>query len=210
MKCCFSHAILRALLATVAGFSGSVMAVPFSYVGLEPDMQWAYSVQMEEAACHVWLSGPSYEVVAADGGFLLALPGTTAWTQPGQPRLPVFPAVFQIDDSVRFSIEVDPGEFRELPVGYLLPEAERVSVSDDDTQSRLVDRRQPDAAIYSANAFWPSAMYESNEAKGGGQRYLRIGLIPFQYHPLTKTLRYYPDLTITVRFAEPEQPEAIP
>ena len=80
----------------------------------------------------------------------------------------------------------------------------------DGLYHRIVERRRPDAAIYSTDAFWPSAMYEINEAKGGGQRYVRIGLMPFQYHPLSQTLRYYPDLTVTVRFSEPEQPEIVP
>ena len=210
MKRFFSHAIVYGLLVSGAGFSVPVMAAPFSYVVLEPDMQWAYTIRKETKACDIRLSGPTFDVVAVDEGVRLELPGTTAWTQPGQPRLPVFPAVFQVDPAVIVSIEVVPGDFREIPVGDLLPETERVSVSDDDSSSRIVERRLPDATIYMADAFWPSAMYEINEAKGGGQRYVRIGLMPFQYHPLSQTLRYYPDLTVTVRFSEPEQPEIVP
>jgi hypothetical protein len=207
----FLHAMAGCLLVAGAVLPGRAMALPFSYVTLQPDMRWAYAIRNDDDSCHVQLTGPAFEVVTTEGGRQLTLPGTTAWTQPGQPRLPVFPAVFQLDASARFTIEVTTGEFREISLdGILLPEPHQFSVSDDDTRSRVVERHQPDAALYAADAFWPSAMYEINEAKGGGQRYLRIGLIPFQYHPLTQTLRYYPDLTVTVRFSEPEANKATP
>jgi len=198
------HVVLLVVTCVVA------QAAPYAYVPLQPDMRWAYAIEGDDQSCSVTLSHPTFDVISEGTGVVMQLSGTTAWTQPGQPRLPVFPVLFQLDESVSFTIEVQPGEFYDQIVGELLPETGPFSVSENDETTRLVKRGLPDPEIYLADSYWPTTYYEVNEAKGGGRRYLRIGLTPFHYHPLTRSLRSYPELKIVVRFSEPTTSGATP
>ncbi len=201
----FSLHIISAFLVISGLFaSRPAWSAAFSYIPVAPDMRWAYSVIEDPSMCRIQMSGATFDVLQTPDGVSLGLPGTTAWTKPGQPRLPVFPAVFSLGTSVTYTVEVRPGETRTSVIGNLLPESVQVSISDNDASSRVEEQWQPDASIYQTDAFWPEIFYEVDEARGGGERYLRIGVMPFRYNPVSGTLEYFPDLTVTIVFHDPD------
>ncbi len=62
----------------------------------------------------------------------------------------------------------------------------------------VVDR--PDPAIYEVNGFYPSAIVQAGAVQWQrGRRLLPLRVFPFQYDPVAGTLRYYPDISVTVR-----------
>ncbi len=182
---------------------GPASAEDLAYFITSPDMRWAYQVNEMSTGVVIKISSPGYEVVTSEQGVRLEVAGASAWTKVGEPRLPVFPAVFQLAAKAVYHVEVIPGEFREEAVTNLLPLSSFQSRSMDDSTSQMVETMVPDAAIYQADAFWPESFYTVDEAKGRGQRYLRIGIQPFKYNPVSGKLRFHPDLEIKVYVTEP-------
>ncbi|MCX6032013.1 MAG: C25 family cysteine peptidase [Chloroflexi bacterium] len=75
----------------------------------------------------------------------------------------------------------------------------------------LLDR--PDPAIYTSDAFYPASPVQAvGEGWQRGERRLSLRVYPFQYNPAAGLLRYYPDLTVTVRVptvVTTAQPDAV-
>lgn len=62
----------------------------------------------------------------------------------------------------------------------------------------VVSRSTP--AIYQANAFYPASPVVVGQAqRQGDKRLLPIQVFPFQYNPVTRQLRYHPDVVVTVQ-----------
>lgn len=162
-------------------------------------MEWAVSVQTGPDAVVLACRAPEVRV-DTNGGVRLALGGVSAWTEPGQPRLPVFAFVLEVNDNVMWSIDVEPGAFHDQAIGWLHPMPSLVSVSESDEVSRMTEIEQPDPAVYELDTFWPGQWHGVDEAKGGGRRFLRVALHPWHYQPRQQTLRTYSNLMVTVRF----------
>ena len=161
---------------------------------------------------------PDYRLVP--GG--VEAPGYAADTTPGAPRLPLHGMVFNLPLSGRWEVSFESIGSRIL--------AERVTVNaapvpnldlngpiapqDMATMPSavpVVDR--PDPAIYAVDAFYPASPVVSGEpVQQGDQRILPVRVFPFQYNPVTRQLRYHPDLRLTVRLlagesATPDAPQ---
>ncbi len=69
-----------------------------------------------------------------------------------------------------------------------------------------IDR--PDPSIYAADAFYPAVLVQPGPIGiQRGRRLLAVRVFPFQYNPATGTLRYYPDIRVTVQPTLPGGPE---
>jgi hypothetical protein len=161
---------------------------------------------------------PDYRLVP--GG--VEAPGYAADTTPGAPRLPLHGMVFNLPLSGRWEVSFESIGSRIL--------AERVTVNaapvpnldlngpiapqDMATMPSavpVVDR--PDPAIYAVDAFYPASPVVAGEpVQQGDQRILPVRVFPFQYNPVTRQLRYHPDLRLTVRLlagesATPDAPQ---
>lgn len=62
----------------------------------------------------------------------------------------------------------------------------------------LIDWQDP--AIYTVDAFYPASPVIAGEpVQQGDRRVLPVRVFPFQYNPVTRQLRYHPDLRVAVR-----------
>lgn len=130
-------------------------------------------------------------------------------TTPGAPRLPLHGMVFYLPLSGGWEVSFESIGSRIL--------AERVTVNAAPAPNLnlngpiapqdlatmpsavpVVDR--PDPTIYAVDAFYPASPVVAGEpVQQGDQRILPVRVFPFQYNPVTRQLRYHPDLRLTVR-----------
>lgn len=122
--------------------------------------------------------------------------------------MPVFVALFELQDGAGYSINVEPGDPLDSEIGHLEPEPTVRSISTDDNVYEVVTEKIGATSIYEQDAFWPASYYTVDEAKGAGRRYLRIGIHAFRYNPVSQILRQYPDVRLVVHFTpkEPNKP----
>lgn len=179
----------------------------YRYVQTQPEMSWAFSVLENTTECTLSFIEPVYALENTNGGMAVIPSGTTAWTKAGEPKLPVFVALFEVGENIAYSIEVITGEELVKDVGYLEPVPLVTTVSIDDGVYSAIEETKADPTIYSMTSFWPEAYYSTDEAKGAGRRYLRIGMNPFQYNPSTQQLRHYPTMRFVVTFKPTGQGE---
>jgi len=176
----------------------------YRYIQSQPAMNWAFSIQEESSSCMISILQPEFELQKKDEGTMMTLPGVSAWTKPGEPRLPVFVALFELEVGAGYSVKVEPGEPRDFDAGYLEPEPTVRSVSTDDNVYEVVTEKTADTAIYQQDVFWPTSYYTVDEAKGAGRRYLRVGIHTFRYNPISQMLRQYPDMRLVINFTAKE------
>jgi len=197
------------MVGLLAGQSVSAQAVSgdgsfYTYVATQPTMEWAYRVTADPTSCVLDVTAPSYGIEKNAGSVNLTLPAVSAWTRPGEPRLPVFPAVFELADGIQYQVEVEPGDAGKKQIGYLDPVPTFGNVSETDDEGRVAEYLLPDPAIYRSDAYWPEKLYSIDEAKGGGKRYLRVGLQPFQYNAWNQVLKYHSNLQVKISFYYPQ------
>jgi hypothetical protein len=64
---------------------------------------------------------------------------------------------------------------------------------------------RPDPAIYGVNAFYPAAPVLAGQVQWRqGKRLLPVQVFPFQYNPVTRQVRYHPDLVVSVHLTPGE------
>ena len=156
----------------------------------------------------VWtrrLTTTAYQITG-DG---VAAPGYGVNDAPGAPALPVWAEVVELPAAGDWEIAVDAANGRILdttvhvaavPVPDLpAPRSGGwIGAGDGPTSVPTVDR--PDPAIYGADAFYPTSPVVTGPVQiQRGRRLLPLHVFPFQFNPVRGTLRYHPELTITVR-----------
>ncbi|HSN73771.1 MAG TPA: C25 family peptidase propeptide domain-containing protein, partial [Anaerolineae bacterium] len=143
------------------------------------------------------------------------VPGYQTNNQPGAPRLPLWSTVVELPLDGDWRIEY------QSPGAQLLAQAMDVPaapVPDVRAFERYDSRGNPvlpvdaptvdlpDPSIYAVDAFYPeSPVVAGAEQWQRGRRLLALRVFPFQYNPVTRQLRYHPDLQITVHLT-PEEP----
>jgi hypothetical protein len=173
----------------------------YSFVDTTPSMRWALDLAVNPTNCIISMLAPSYTLEKKGGSVSMSLRSATAWTRSGEPRLPVFPVVLEVSDDTTYQISVETGDAGKRMIGYLDPVPTAGNVSESDDVGRVVEYLIPDSNIYRQNAYWPPQLYSVDEAKGGGKRFLRIGVQPFQYNSWSQTLRFYSNLQVRVSFS---------
>jgi hypothetical protein len=156
----------------------------------------------------VWtrrLTTPAYQIT----GDRLVVPDYGVNDAPGAPALPVWSEVVELPAAGDWEIAVDAANGRILdttvhvaavPVPDLpAPRSGGwLGAGDGPTSVLTIDR--PDPAIYQADAFYPASPAVTGPVQvQRGRRLLPLHVFPFQYNPVRGTLRYHPELTITLR-----------
>lgn len=134
------------------------------------------------------------------------VPGYSQILTPGAPELPLHGFYLEVPLTGELEVSYDLAGSRLLDQGVDIPSAPVPNWPTDEFES--ADERptmvpvieQPDPAIYSTDAFYPASPVAWDEAfRNGDKRLLPIRVYPFQYNPVTRELRYHPDVRITVR-----------
>ncbi len=164
----------------------------------------------ETGLLHMRVETPEYQL-NTDG---VEVPGYAWDTTPGAPRLPLHGVTFELPINGDWELTFESSGSRIL--------AERVSVAaapvpDLDLNGPVAPQDlptlpsavptldRPDPGIYGVDAFYPSSPVVVGEpVRQGDQRILPVRVLPFQYNPVTRQLRYHPDLLITVRLLNTE------
>jgi hypothetical protein len=129
--------------------------------------------------------------------------------QPGAPALPVTRKLIELPQSGTWELTYDgiaqsiivPNDFRMAAVP--VPNQDRSDFTEwtiADQNLAITTTDLPDSAIYGRNAFYPTQpVIAGEEVWQRGRRLLAVTVFPFQYNPVSGEVRYFPDLTATVR-----------
>lgn len=136
------------------------------------------------------------------------VPGAIWNTTPGAPQLPLQGLTFALPANANWELTYQSPGSRILAEQVTIAAAPTPNldlngpVAPQDLATLpsavpLIDR--PDPGIYGVNAFYPASPVLAGEPVWqDGQRILPVRVFPFQYNPVTRQLRYHPDLQITV------------
>ncbi len=152
---------------------------------------------------------PAYEI----DGQGVHVPGYGRADEPGAPALPVWRTVVELPaggdwhlsyDSPRAQVLAQTVNVPATPVPDLAPFGTVHGKDPAELPSAVPTVDRPDPAIYGANAFYPASPVVAGTVQWRqGQRLLPLQVFPFQYNPVTRQLRYHPDLSIRVQLTVP-------
>jgi hypothetical protein len=179
----------------------------YRLIDTQPSMAWALSVRPESDGFTVQLNLPAPDLVTGEAGVEVRPGGPSAWPDPGQPQLPVFPVLIELADGLTYELAAEPGGVEEIPVGPIRAVTRYQAAGSVDQLYDVQELTERDPAIYTTDAFWPDAWVETREAKGMGRRYLRIAVMPYRYHALQGLLHHAPALSVRVRLQMPAAEE---
>ena len=143
----------------------------------------------------------------------VSAPDTTFNTTPGAPQLPVHALMIELPVSGNWTVTYNLGTAQVLSQQVTIPSVPVPNPLPDGpdplSANQLSDLGvsvRPDPAIYRANAFYPASPVEWSEAmRNGDQRFLPVRVYPFQYNPVTKQLKYYPEVQVSVQLSHTSQ-----
>ncbi len=122
-----------------------------------------------------------------------------------KPDLPAFGNWILIPNGTRVVLQVNPGK----PTVYTDIDVPPVQPALPDFKGAKRPPFTKDAATYAANIDYPAVFAEIKLRQFmRGQECALLWVYPFQYNPVQRILRVYPELTVTVRFVG--RPEPIP
>ncbi len=142
------------------------------------------------------------------------VPGDATDDRPGAPALPVWSTVVELPPDGDWLIDYQtPGAFLlsqqvdvpAVPVPDLAVPGPHGWAADAELPGFVPTADRPDPAIYSKNAFYPDSLVVAGAVQWQqGRRLLALRVFPFSYNPVTRQLRYHPDVQITIRVAPGE------
>jgi len=153
---------------------------------------------------HARVETPDYHLTA-DG---VEVPGYAWNTTPGAPRLPIYGTTFELPLSGEWALTFESVGSQLLADRVSIPAAVTPNLDLNGPTAPqdlatlpsavpVVDR--PDPGIYGVNAFYPaSPVVVGDPVRQGNLRILPVRVFPFQYNPVTRQVRYHPDLRLTV------------
>ena len=154
---------------------------------------------------------PTYQLDAHG----IRVPGDAINDQPGAPALPVWSTVVELpaDGDWRITTQtpgarlLDQGvDVAAVPVPDLAPPGPHGWAADVELPGAVPTVDRPDPTIYGANAFYPSSPVVPGAVQWmQGRRLLALRVFPFSYNPVTRQVRYHPDVQITIEVT-PGQP----
>ena len=140
------------------------------------------------------VSSVTLEDANRDGleGQFITLSGIHSANTAGAPNLPSGSTFVAIPNGATPSIRIANAKTKTLHDVDLLP-APQPQLDDDNSPAVY----QKDMDIYSRNAFYPAMPYQMSEPMTvRGVQMVEVGVMPFQYNPVTKELVVYEDLEL--------------
>ncbi len=154
---------------------------------------------------HLRVETPQY-VLGAQG---VDAPGLTRSDLPGQPALPVWSTLVTLPPGVDWQISYESTEAQTLagqvwvpavPVPQAPTPGPNGWMGGDELPGVVASVDRPDPTVYGVNAFYPQSLVQTGPVQWArGERLLPLRVFPFQYNPVTRQVRYHPDIQITVR-----------
>ena len=152
-------------------------------------------------AIHLDVKTPAYTIDDRS----VTVPGYTSIATPGAPQLPVYGSIIELPLTGDWQLTYEDIGSQLLEQRVAIPAVPVPQWPDElinpavDLPSAVPVADRPDPAIYQADAFYPSSVVEWGEAqRDGDRRIVPVRVYPFQYNPVTRQLRYHPDVRITV------------
>ena len=134
-------------------------------------------------------------VIEGESYSKLSIPGQSATWQVGHPELPKVVKVIAIPATGNVELYVEPGSFT-IYEGINIPPAQEEDLWD---VAGAGDQLYFDDVCYEENAFYPSTLAEISEPMVARDlRIVAVTMYPVQYNPVTKQLRVYSDLSVSV------------
>jgi hypothetical protein len=133
----------------------------------------------------------------------ISITGTDLSTEPGAPQLPVINRLVGLPPQGTADVNILEYEIEYLPGHYSIVPAPGPALLDNELTPGEWDY-SPDNNIYQLNSFYPSKIAEfSNEAWVRDHRISNLTIIPFQYNPVTGSVKLYRRLLIDISFSSP-------
>ncbi len=139
----------------------------------------------------------------------IRVPGAVMNDTPGAPRLPVYGTLVELPPTGDWELVSRTTGSRTLPERPLIPAAPVADLvlagpeswtQRQDLPGIVPTTDRPDPAIYKRNAFYPASPAVAGDVQWQrGRRLLAVRIFPFQYNPVTREVRYHPDIEIAVR-----------
>lgn len=159
----------------VAGSSATSLMLKVALPGM-----YTYSIEMED--------GETYTA--------LSVPGATVFEN-GKPAVPVFSRWILIPNGTEAAVSVDAGEPLVYNDMYLPP----VQPLSGDCAGELIVPFAKDEETYGISGDCPGDFVRLEPTQIlRGQECAMIWLFPYQHDPVTRTLKVYPDLSVTILF----------
>lgn len=125
-------------------------------------------------------------------GQVITLSGIYLSNEAGAPNLPSSSTFIAIPNGATASLKLISAKTKVIPNVDLIPAA--VPQLDDDN-SPAVYQKNPD--IYSRNVLYPETPFQVSEVSAiRGVQVVKVGVMPFQYNPVTKELVVYSDMEL--------------
>ena len=129
-------------------------------------------------------------------GQTITLSGIFIPNQAGAPNLPSSSTYVAIPNGAKASIQLVSAKTKTIEDVDLIPAP--VPQLDNDNSAPVYEK---DMAIYSRDAYYPASPYTISEVKTiRGVDMVQVGVMPFQYNPVTKELVVYEDLELQVSY----------
>ena len=178
-----------------------LLAVVTALVGIPPAAFAQQGPQVTERRVQT----PRYDLSSSG----ISVPDAAMTDVPGTPQLPIKGFTVQLPQTGDWTMTFKSANSQILPDLVDIPSTavpnlnlntpQNWSSDLDSLPSAVPVLDQPDASIYDVNAFYPSSPVVAGEPQiQDGQRVLSIRVFPFQYNPVTRQVRYHPDLNIAV------------
>lgn len=127
-------------------------------------------------------------------GQVITLSGIYVPNEAGAPNLPSHSTFVAIPNGATASLRMVSSKTKVIKNVDLIPAAEPQL---DNDNSPAVYRKNPE--IYGRNAFYPETPFRISEVSSiRGVQVVQVGVMPFQYNPVTKELVVYSDLELKI------------
>ena len=129
-------------------------------------------------------------------GQVITLSGIYVPNEAGAPNLPSSSTFVAIPNGATASVRLVSSKTKVISNVDLIPAA---MPQLDNDNSPAVYQKDPD--IYGRNAFYPESPFQISEVSSiRGVQVVQVGVMPFQYNPVTKELVVYSDLELELSF----------
>jgi len=137
------------------------------------------------------LTPPPFTILPTSSCQKIQIPGWATTHEDGYPELPLTAVLMQVPATGNLNVQIIASTYENLPALEVCPARSK--------SGELVSQL---GAAYQTNAFFPAQLVEVGKREiWRGVVVSRLSLFPFQWHPLTKELRYLSRLRLRVEFA---------